>query len=207
MIKNIVFDIGNVILNFDIKRVLKEYTSDSNIRKFILDNIINSPEWLGNALIDTGYLKVEDAIKIVCDRTNHVNDFIVKDFWTTYINYAFIDDRMLDLLNKLKVNGYKIYLLSNINPYTYDFIKENSNLFTIVDGYVLSYQIHMVKPYRGIYEELLKKYSLIPNETLFIDDNVRNIKTALSLKIKGIRVRPDNYDDLVNKLKSNKIEF
>lgn len=49
MIKNIVFDIGNVILNFDIKSVLKEYTSDFNTRKFILDNIINSPEWLGNA--------------------------------------------------------------------------------------------------------------------------------------------------------------
>lgn len=207
MIKNIVFDIGNVILNFNIDKVLNKYTPDKKFRKFIKENIINSPEWLGNALIDTGYLKVEDAIKIVCDRTNHVNDFIVKDFWTTYINYAFIDDRMLDLLNKLKVNGYKIYLLSNINPYTYDFIKENSNLFTIVDGYILSYEVHMVKPYRGIYEELLKKYSLIPNETLFIDDNARNIKTALSLKIKGIRVRPDNYDDLVNKLKSNKIEF
>lgn len=201
MIKNIVFDIGNVILNFNIEEVLNKYTPDKKFRKFIKENIINSPEWLGYALIDTGYVKVEDAIKIVCDRTNHVNDFIVKDFWTTYINYAFIDNRVLDLLSKLKAKGYKIYLLSNINPYTYDFIKENSNLFTIVDGYVLSYQIHMVKPYRGIYEELLKKYSLIPNETLFIDDNVRNIKTALSLKIKGIRVRPDNYDDLVNKLK------
>lgn len=207
MIKNIVFDIGNVILNFNIDEVLNKYTPDKKFRKFIKENIINSPEWLGYALIDTGYVKVEDAIKIICDRTNHVNDFIVKDFWTTYINYAFIDNRVLDLLSKLKAKGYKIYLLSNINPYTYDFIKENSNLFTIVDGYVLSYQIHMVKPYRGIYEELLKKYSLIPNETLFIDDNVRNIKTALSLKIKGIRVRPDNYDDLVNKLKSNKIEF
>lgn len=201
MIKNIVFDIGNVILNFNIDEVLNKYTPDKKFRKFIKENIINSPEWLGYALIDTGYVKVEDAIKIICDRTNHVNDFIVKDFWTTYINYAFIDNRVLDLLSKLKAKGYKIYLLSNINPYTYDFIKENSNLFTIVDGYVLSYQIHMVKPYRGIYEELLKKYSLIPNETLFIDDNVRNIKTALSLKIKGIRVRPDNYDDLVNKLK------
>lgn len=207
MIKNIVFDIGNVILNFNIDEVLNKYTPDKKFRKFIKENIINSPEWLGYALIDTGYVKVEDAIKIICDRTNHVNDFIVKDFWTTYINYAFIDNRVLDLLSKLKAKGYKIYLLSNINPYTYDFIKENSNLFTIVDGYVLSYQIHMVKPYRGIYEELLKKYSLIPKETLFIDDNARNIKTALSLKIKGIRVRPDNYDDLVNKLKSNKIEF
>ena len=207
MIKNIVFDIGNVILNFNIDEVLNKYTPDKKIRKFIKENIINSPEWLEYALIDTGYVKVEDAIKIVCDRTNHVNDFIVKDFWTTYIDYAFIDDRMLDLLNKLKVNGYKIYLLSNINPYTYAFIKENSNLFTIVDGYILSYEVHMVKPYIGIYKELLNRCSLIPKKTLFIDDNARNIKTALSLKIKGIRVRPDNYDDLVNKLKSNKIEF
>lgn len=207
MIKNIVFDIGNVILNFNIDEVLNKYTPDKKIRKFIKENIINSPEWLEYALIDTGYVKVEDAIKIVCDRTNHENDFIVKDFWTTYINYAFIDNRVLDLLNKLKAKGYKIYLLSNINPYTYDFIKENSNLFTIVDGYVLSYQVHMIKPYQGIYKELLNRCSLIPKETLFIDDNARNIKTALSLKIKGIRVRPDNYDDLVNKLKSNKIEF
>ena len=65
----------------------------------------------------------------------------------------------------------------------------------------------MVKPYIGIYKELLKRYSLIPKETLFIDDNARNIKTALSLKINRVRIRPDNYDDLVNKLKSKKIEF
>lgn len=207
MIKNIVFDIGNVILNFNIEEVLNKYADDKKLRKFIKKNIIDSPEWLGYALIDTGYVKVEDAIKIVCDRTNHINDLVVKDFWTTYNNFAFIDNRVLDLLNKLKAKGYKIYLLSNINPYTYSFIKENSNLFAIVDGYVLSYEVHMIKPYIGIYKELFKRYSLIPKETLFIDDNASNIKTALSLKIKGVRVRPDNYDDLVNKLKSNKIEF
>ena len=183
MIKNIVFDIGNVILNFDIKRVLKEYTSDSNIRKFILDNIINSPEWLGNALIDTGYLKVEDAIKIVCDRTNHINDNIIIDFWTTYLNYAYIDKKMLELIIKLKENGYHTYLLSNINPYTYNYILEKSNLFNIVDGYILSYQVHMIKPYQGIYQELIKKFYLNPKETLFIDDNLNNIKTAILLNI------------------------
>ena len=207
MIKNIVFDIGNVILNFNIDEVLNKYTPDKKIRKFIKENIINSPEWLEYALIDTGYVKVEDAIKIVCDRTNHVNDFIVKDFWTTYLNYAYIDKKLLELIIKLKENGYHIYLLSNINPYTHNYILEKSNLFDIVDGYVLSYQVHMIKPYQGIYKELLNRCSLIPKETLFIDDNARNIKTALSLKIKGIRVKPDNYDDLVNKLKSNKIKF
>lgn len=207
MIKNIVFDIGNVILNFDIKRVLKEYTSDSNTRKFILDNIINSPEWLGNALIDTGYLKVEDAIKIVCDRTNHINDKVIIDFWTTYLNYAYIDKKMLELIIRLKENGYHIYLLSNINPYTYNYILEKSNLFDIVDGYVLSYQVHMIKPYQGIYKELLQKFALEATETLFIDDNLNNIKTAILLDIKGIKVKPDNYQDVEDKLKKNNIKF
>ena len=207
MIKNIVFDIGNVILNFDIKRVLMEYTSDSNIRKFILDNIINSPQWLGNALTDTGYLKVEDAIKIVCDRTNHINDNVIIDFWTTYLNYAYIDKKMLELIIKLKENGYHTYLLSNINPYTYNYILEKSNLFNIVDGYILSYQVHMIKPYQGIYQELIKKFYLNPKETLFIDDNLNNIKTAILLNIKGIKVKPDNYYDVETKLRKNNIIF
>ena len=57
MIKNIVFDIGNVILNFNIDEVLNKYTPDKKIRKFIKENIINSPEWLEYALIDTGYVR------------------------------------------------------------------------------------------------------------------------------------------------------
>ena len=55
MIKNIIFDIGNVILNFNIKEVLQKFTSNKIEQKFILKNIINSLEWLENALIDTGY--------------------------------------------------------------------------------------------------------------------------------------------------------
>lgn len=55
MIKNIIFDIGNVILNFNIKEALQKFTSNKIEQKFILKNIINSLEWLENALIDTGY--------------------------------------------------------------------------------------------------------------------------------------------------------
>lgn len=69
IIKNIIFDIGNVILNFNVDDVLQKFTSDRNEQKFILDNIINSPEWLENALIDTGYITRENAIEIVKDRT------------------------------------------------------------------------------------------------------------------------------------------
>ena len=80
MIKNIIFDIGNVILNFNIKEVLQKFTSNKIEQKFILKNIINSPEWLGNALIDTGYISREDAIEIEKDRTKHSNDKLIVYF-------------------------------------------------------------------------------------------------------------------------------
>lgn len=197
IIKNIIFDIGNVILNFNVDDILQKFTSDRNEQKFILDNIINSPEWLGNALIDTGYITRENAIEIVKDRTNHVYDNLITDFWYNYNNFAKVDENVLNLIKKLKNNNYKIYLLSNINPYTYEFV-EKSGLFELVDGYVLSYQEHKVKPFVSIYMTLLERYNLIPSESVFIDDNQNNITTGNSLGIISKMVEPDNYDSIVN---------
>ena len=159
MIKNIIFDIGNVILNFNIKEVLQKFTSNKVEQKFILKNIINSPEWLGNALIDTGYISREDAIEIVKDRTNHCNDKLIVDFWKNYNDFAQVNIKVLNLIQKLKDNNYKIYLLSNINPYTFEFVNK-SGLFDLVDGYVLSYQEHKIKPYKAIYNVLVIQWGL-----------------------------------------------
>ncbi len=199
MIKSMVFDIGNVILNFDVERVLREYTSLEEEREFILKNVINSPEWLGYGLIDTGYLSRESAIEIVCDRTNHLNDRLINDFWNNYDNYAFVDKRVLEMIKKLK-NEYKIYLLSNINQNTYNSVKK-SGLFDLVDGYVLSFQEHMIKPYEGVFKRLIEKYNLVPEETLFIDDNLKNIETGKKLGFISKKVKPDNYEDLLEAIK------
>lgn len=200
MIKNIIFDIGNVILNFNLNEVLEKFTSNKDDQQFILDNIINSPEWLENALIDTGYISRDDAIKIVQDRTNHQKDKLIFDFWNTYNDFAKVDIRVLDLIKKLKDNNYKIYLLSNINPYTYNFV-EKSGLFLLVDGYVLSYKEHKVKPFISIYKTLFERYNIIPSESIFIDDNAKNISTGVSLGLISKKVEPDNYMSIINVLK------
>ena len=200
MVKNIIFDIGNVILNFNINRVLNEFTDNIDEQKFIKENIIKSPEWLGNALIDTGYLTREAAIKIVQDRTDHRNDKIIAQFWNNYNNFAKIDERVLELIKNLKTKNYKIYLLSNINPYTHELVKK-SGLFEIVDGYVLSYKEHMIKPYKSIYNTLLERYSLKPEESVFIDDNEKNINTGKSLGIISKKVEPDNYESIIGVMK------
>lgn len=204
MIKNIIFDIGNVILDFNIDRVLNEFSDSKDDQEFIKKNIIESPEWLGNALIDTGYLTRDDAIKIVQDRTNHSNDKLIIDFWKNYNKFAKIDERVLNLIKTLKNNNYRIYLLSNINPYTHELVKK-SGLFEIVDGYVLSYKEHMIKPYKSIYNTLLKRYNLKPEESVFIDDNEKNIITGNLLGIISKKVEPDNYDSIINVVKELKL--
>lgn len=119
MIKNIVFDIGNVILNFNLEDVLPKFTNDKEEQQFIIDNIINSPEWLGYALIDTGYISKEEAISIVQDRTNHEKDDLISNFWNNYNNFSLVDNRVINLIKDLKSKGYKIFLLSNINEHTF----------------------------------------------------------------------------------------
>lgn len=199
MIKNIIFDIGNVILNFDMDRVLNNITKDSNEQKFIMDNIYKSPEWTMFNLIDTGYLDRESCIKLQCDRTNHVNDELIRRFWLTYNEYGYIDERVIGLIKELR-SKYKIYLLSNMNEYTCEYLKK-SELFNVVDGYIMSYEVGQLKPYEGIYKTLLRKYDLISNECIFIDDNINNIFTANKLGIHGVHVKADNYDSIISELK------
>jgi HAD superfamily hydrolase (TIGR01509 family) len=204
MIKNIIFDIGNVILQFDIKEVIPNFTKKESEKQFIINNIINSPEWLQYSLIDTGFISREQAIEIVEDRTNHINDELIEKFWYRYNDYSFINDNVIDIIKELKEKDYKIYLLSNINSHTYNHIKDNK-LFNLVDGYVFSYIEHQVKPYVGIYNTLLERYKLIPRECLFIDDNIKNIKTANELGIQGKKVIPDNFESVVQTLKEYNI--
>ena len=77
---------------------------------------------------------------------------------------------------------------------------EKSGLFDIVDGYVLSYKEHQVKPYVAIYETLLNRYELMASECLFIDDNEKNIKTAQELGFITRKVLSDNYESVLESI-------
>ena len=206
MIKNIIFDIGGVIAYFDVDKVLNEFSQDKDMQSFLKDNVINSPEWGKYGLIDLGYISLEDMGNIICDRTNHVHDDLVMKLSKEHVNYIEFQDKVIELLKRLKNNGYKLYILSNTNKYA---MEEHNKKYLLdyVDGYVLSYQVKMIKPHIGIYKELINKYNLIPSECIFVDDRNENIETANSLGINGINVMKNNYEDLVNSLKKNNINI
>ena len=199
MIKNIVFDIGGVIAYFDEDKLLATYSSDKDVQEFLRENVIYSPEWVKYGLIDLGYITLEEMGQIICDRTDHVHDDMVMDLSTNHARFIDVQDNVLDLIKRLRKNGYKVYILSNTNEVAMARHNEK-NLINLVDGAVLSYEVHMVKPHTGIYKELINKYNLIPSETVFLDDRQANIDTAIKLGINGEKVVPNSYDSLIESL-------
>ncbi|MBR4830542.1 MAG: HAD family phosphatase [Bacilli bacterium] len=200
MIKAVIFDIGNVIFNFDIDNVIIKYTDNEEERKFIKEEIYRSPEWTGMGLIDIGYISLDEAASQIKDRTNHTHDDLVDNFLSDYVSYGFIDRRVIDLMYKLRDNGYKVYILSNISKEIFDGFNIRDVLSNI-DGYVLSYEYHQIKPYKSIYEILINKYNINPEEAIFIDDKKENLDTANKLGIKGHHVIKNDYNSIIDLLR------
>ena len=204
MIKNIIFDIGNVIYYLDIEKIINEYTDDEEEREFIYNEIYNSPEWIKNGLIDTGYIDFDTAISLIQDRTNHIRDYIVEDFFPNYPKKGYVEERVVNLINELKEKGYNIYILSNMSKTAIDII-DMKDVLDNINGYVLSYEYHQIKPFLGIYNTLINKYDLDPKECLFIDDREENMRTANLLGIHGKSVKPNDIDSVIDVLKEYKI--
>ena len=203
MIETIVFDIGNVILYFDFKEMSKNFTDNEEIQQFLYENVYNSPEWCMYGLMDTGYFSIDEITSIIQDRTNNKHDQLIKDIMSNYNKYMVINDNIIELVKKLR-QKYKIYLLSNINDKCLEVVK-NSELLENVDGYILSSEVHKIKPYTGIFKELINKFDLDVSKTLYIDDNANNIKTGEELGFISRKVNQNDYDDLLEILREEKV--
>ena len=103
----------------------------------------------------------------------------------------------------LKEKGYRIYLLSNYSKYLFEMHTKDAAFMDDLDGRLVSYEVHQVKPDRDIYETLIKRYDLDPKECLFLDDRKENTDTAESLGIKSVTIESRQHvnsviDDILN---------
>lgn len=182
MIKNIVFDIGNVLLTFKPRKYLETLGFSEEMQERIYMEIFESDEWVE---LDKGTLTEEMAIEKFCERAQDISDEIrlTMKYWKSMLEPI---EETAEILKKLLEDGYRVYFLSNFHREAYSEVYEKYDFLQIGSGKVISYEINCIKPEEKIYKELLEKYDLIPEETIFIDDSLANIEMAEKLGIKGI---------------------
>ncbi|MFW9773964.1 MAG: HAD family hydrolase [Candidatus Thorarchaeota archaeon] len=201
MIKNIIFDLGNVLLNFRPERFLKKYTEDEKrINKFV-SIITGSETW---QKLDQGSISMESA-RVHFSSQYPEEAELIEIFFEHWMEILTPISKNVDLLEILKSNGYKIYVLSNFINEAYDFIRQRYSFLNLFDGIVISGKIKVIKPEIGIFLHLLQKYNLNPEECLFVDDIELFVSQASALGIKTIHYLPDT--DLVSELRKYEIDI
>lgn len=174
MIKNIIFDMGNVLLAYTPHEFIKTVTDDGEAAQAILKELFYGREWLQ---LDEGSITEESAVESVSLRLPHYSDLIRKamDNWHSDLTPI---DGMPEIVKKLKSKNYGIYLLSNTSIKFFSY-KDDVDMFRDFDGFIISAREKKLKPNREIYECICERFGLSPGECLFIDDLQPNITGAL----------------------------
>ena len=129
MIKNIIFDLGCVILNYDLNKVYKSLELNDDEIKFLEENVSHMEEW---NLLDAGIKSVDEIIDIVNNKTNYKYDYLVDNFMHNWYKNRELNE-ISKIIPIIKNNGYNIYILSNISIDVWNNYKDN-DIFKYIDG-------------------------------------------------------------------------
>ena len=183
MIKNIIFDFGGVLLDWNPRYHYKSYFNNDEEMEHFLADICNG-EW--NIRQDAGRPFAEAVKELQAKFPEYAEAIqMYDDDWEKMLKCELPES--IDLLKELKFMGYGIYGLTNWSAEKIGYAFANYSFFSLFDGIVVSGVEKVVKPDRKIYEILLERYSLKPGECVFIDDNQDNVDMAKVLGINAIR--------------------
>jgi len=182
MIKNIIFDLGNVLISFVPSDYLKKKNYPQNIRNTILNDVFHSEEW---KMLDNGDITISEAIDMISRKSVLKREEIALVFnFRTDIMFP-LDDNVR-LLPALKKHGFSLYYLSNFPLDIFEEIKNDYFFFRYFSGGIISSEVKLSKPDVKIFKYIQNEYSLLPEETLYIDDMEENVKSAESTGMHGL---------------------
>ncbi|MGB8489937.1 MAG: HAD family phosphatase [Bacteroidales bacterium] len=174
MIRNIIFDLGNVLISFEPSEYLKKKNFPSTIRNTIMTDIFRSDEW---KMLDNGDITVPEAIDAISLKSSLKREEIALVFsFRTEIMFPL--DENVRLLPALKKHGFLLYYLSNFPLDIFEEIKNGYFFFRYFAGGIISSEVKLSKPDERIFTHILELYSLKPAECLYIDDIEINAASA-----------------------------
>ncbi len=192
MIKNVILDMGNVLLDYNPDFVLEKFCSGEEEKALIRKELFEGPEW---AMGDRG--EISDK-----DRFMYVKERVPQEYWDALKKCA--DEWAIcmkplpgakEFCARIKQKGYGIYVLSNASDLFYEYFLNFSPL-DYFDGIVVSADVHVTKPDIRIYQYLLEKYGFAAAECLFIDDRMDNVQGALNAGMQAV-VFKNNFEEII----------
>ncbi len=182
MIKNVVFDLGNVLISFRPSEYFDRKQYPVNLKSVILNDIFRSREWL---MLDKGDIILSDAIESISHKSSLKKEEIARIF-NLRTDLMFPLGRNIKLLPELKKQGFKLYFLSNFPLDIFDEVRNSYSFFNYFDGGLISAEARSSKPEPEIYRLFFERFNLMPGECLYVDDIEANVKAAESFGVKGL---------------------
>jgi putative hydrolase of the HAD superfamily len=174
MIRNIVFDLGNVLISFRPAEYLEKNNYPPGIREVILADVFGSREW---SMLDNGDLTSDEAIDLMSQRSSLKREEIALIF-KKRTDIMFPLEKNVRLLPELKNQGFVLYYLSNFPSDIFDEVKSKYYFFSYFEGGIISADVKHSKPDVRIFQLLFEKFGINPEESLYIDDIESNSRAA-----------------------------
>ena len=183
MIKNIIFDIGNVLTDFRWKGFLEDKGFDETMIDRIAKASVESPLWNE---FDRGDWPDEKLMQAFVENDPEIEKEL-HEAYNDIHGMVTLRDYAIPWVQQLKKAGYRVLYLSNFSLKAYRECDDALAFLPYMDGGILSYQDKVIKPDPAIYKLLLKRFELVPQECVFLDDTQKNVDAAVAQGIYGIR--------------------
>lgn len=174
MITTIIFDIGNVLADFTWQEHFKSFGYDDEMVERIARATVKNPTWNEN---DRGVMKEEDIIQEFVNTDPEIEQDIRKVMRNVGAMVS-RTDYAIPWIQELKGRGYRILYLSNFSNKAETDCAHALDFIPYMDGGILSYKERVIKPMPEIYQLLIDRYNLIPEECVFMDDTKVNLEGA-----------------------------
>ena len=184
MIKNLVFDLGNVLIEWNSEKILTYFEPEKERQQVLRQVIFESGVWHQT---DRGERRLKEACEEVLAQLDVSYHSAVKNILYHWYEVVHVYSGLQERIRLWSDQGYRIYILSTTCEIFYHIEKAGLlPIYPLLSGYILSSEVGVVKPEAEIYQKLLKKYNLNPVESVFIDDIQANLDTAAELGFETI---------------------
>lgn len=199
-INNVIFDLGGVVVDLD---------RDKAVRALEKLGLKDADEMLGLYGqqepfygLETGERSIAEFFDIMRSHMNpSVTDTQITDAFNEFL--IGIPAERLAMLRRMRMAGYRIFVLSNTNPVMFNtwidraFRQEGGTVNDYFDGVVVSFEELMCKPNVAIFQTLMRRYGLNPSETLMLDDSEKNCRAAAEAGAHAFQVGKTDKDDML----------